>query len=259
MTSTHYKKIALGLTLISSIASAEEMTLQDTKQLSLPASSLSELNIEAGSGSMTVIGDDSNEISVVAEIYQYEAHNNYCLSLKPMGDAAKLKAGQCEERDYRDREYQTRIDLTIHMPKSAMLDIADGSGEIKVTNVASADIKDGSGKIDVSYIAGKLTIHDGSGGIRVSNVENDISIHDGSGGIIVTDSKGDLEVFDGSGSIDVNNIAGRVTVSDGSGGIDIDGVDSFTLLQDGSGSVSVNNVSGEVNMGKSKKRHKHGH
>ncbi|MCQ8878372.1 hypothetical protein NQT69_10215 [Pseudoalteromonas shioyasakiensis] len=241
MSNTFTRLTLISAVLLSTQALAwnNDMTLQDTQQLTLDAQSLTALNVEAGSGFLNIVGSDTDSITVKAEIYQYEAHNNYCLNLVKKVIAAKLTANNC---DNNNNEQQTRIDLTVSLPKTLTLNITDGSGAISVDNASATTIHDGSGEIQVRNIKGDLDIEDGSGAIEARNITGNVDIHDGSGSIKLVNSKQNVKISDGSGNITVKNTQGNVTIADGSGGINVDKAASFTLLSDGSGSVTVNNV-----------------
>lgn len=235
-----FKRMTLiGAILVSANALAwnNGLTLQDTKKLSLDAKSLTALNVEAGAGFLTIVGNQTDSINVKAEIYQYEAHSNYCLSLKNKNDLAELIANNCK-----NNKEQTRIDLTVSIPKTYQLHITDGSGAISIENTASTSIVDGSGEINIKNLAGMLTIEDGSGAIKAHNIDGKIVINDGSGSIELANSNSDVKIHDGSGNIDVTNTLGAVTITDGSGGIYVDTAQSFTLIADGSGRVKIENV-----------------
>jgi DUF4097 and DUF4098 domain-containing protein YvlB len=235
--------IAAGLLSAQTFAWGD-MPLQNTKNLTLNAKSLSALKVEAGSGFLHITGSDTDEVTVKAEIYQDQPHDEYCLGLEAKGSNAELSAGQC---DYHTNK-QTRIDLTVSIPRSFNVNVHDGSGEIIIRKAANTVINDGSGSIEAIDIQGTLEINDGSGSINVRNVSRDIKIHDGSGNIDVAHTQGNINVHDGSGGIDLNDIAGDVVISDGSGSIRVDKAANFELLSDGSGSVNVTNISGKTTL-----------
>ena len=237
-TFTRLTLIVAALLSAQTLAWNDDMALQDTKQLTLDAQSLTTLNVEAGSGFLNIVGSDTAAITVKAEIYQYEAHDNYCLNLEKQGTAAKLTANNCNNNN----DQQTRIDLTVALPKTFSLDITDGSGAILIENTAATKILDGSGEIQLRNITGGLSIEDGSGTIEARNISGNVNIQDGSGSIELVNSEKNVKISDGSGNINVENTQGDVTISDGSGGITVNKAASFTLLSDGSGSVKVNNV-----------------
>ncbi|MDN3380266.1 MULTISPECIES: hypothetical protein [unclassified Pseudoalteromonas] len=240
MTNTFKRLTLLSAILLSTQALAwnNELTLQETKQLTLDGQSLSTLTVEAGSGFLNIVGSNTNSVTVKAEIYQDQPHNNYCLSLKQRAKSAELIANSCNNHD----EDPTRIDLTVSIPAKFKLNINDGSGSLSIDNAGATTIHDGSGKIIINNITGSLNIDDGSGSINARDIEGKVVINDGSGSIKLANSLSDVKIHDGSGTINVQNTSGGVTVNDGSGGIYIDTAQSFTLLTDGSGSVKIENV-----------------
>lgn len=221
------------------IFSNDEFEKVETKTLSLPASSLDNFSIEAGAGSLTIIGHNNNVIEVTADIYQNEVGAKYCLSLAPKSSddsKAKLKANSCENNNH------TKINLAVYVPNQLLTDVSDGSGPINISEASVTVINDGSGEIKVADNLTALTINDGSGQIDVNNQKGKLVINDGSGSVEVKGVEGDVRISDGSGSIDVADVAGQVSVSDGSGSISVDNAYNFELLSDGSGSVNVSNV-----------------
>ncbi|GHE78945.1 DUF4097 family beta strand repeat-containing protein [Thalassotalea profundi] len=235
--------IATAMISLSAIADwNDELTLQDTKTMSLNATDLSSLQLNIGAGSLTLNGSNSDKIQVNAKIYQARAHSEYRLALTKKENTAQLIA------DNDDSDMRTQIDLEVRLPSHLYVKIDDGSGSMSLSNIASADIIDGSGSITVNDITGDLTIDDGSGSITITNIAGDLTINDGSGSINAEKLKGSVKIKDGSGDITINNAEQGVTISDGSGSITVDHAASFTLLSDGSGGVKVSNISGAVKM-----------
>lgn len=194
-------------------------TFVETKQLTLAASSLERLEIDAGAGSLALTGGDFNVISVTADIYQAEQGAKYCLSLdylKENAKVAQLAANNCRG--------DARIDITITLPRELITEINDNAGRIEINN------------------ASVTVIEDGSGSIKIKNNHTVLDIKDGSGSIDVTLIEGDVRIEDGSGSIQVSDVAGLVTIKDGSGSIHVSNAGGFNLLSDGSGSVNLSNV-----------------
>lgn len=228
----------LFLTLLF-ISACMAFSFQDVKELSLSAQGIEMLEINCGSGFLKVIGyEGRNEIEVEAEIIvqgkkessSEEFIRKYVeLSLEKRGRRAVLTS------DIKDFPKffsfgNTVINLTVSIPKNMGLDINDGSGSIRVEN-----------------IAGNVSVDDGSGSMAIENVEGSVRIDDGSGSIEVDDVRGDVEVDDGSGSISIRNIGGSVTVRDGSGSIYINGVEKDVYIpSEGSGGLRISNVKGTV-------------
>jgi DUF4097 and DUF4098 domain-containing protein YvlB len=212
---------------------------KDVRNLSLSAKGIDELEIDCGAGFLKVNGQKGlTEIKVEAEIVlegkseksAEEFIQKYLkLSLKKRGSRAVLTSGFESYRSLFSFSNKL-INLTVSIPVDMDLDVDDGSGYIRIED-----------------IAGNLIIDDGSGSIEIVNAKGNVDVDDGSGEINIEGVSGDVSVDDGSGSIFIRNIGGNVTVRDGSGSITIDGVEKDVYIpSDGSGSVRVNNVKGKV-------------
>jgi hypothetical protein len=118
------------------------------------------------------------------------------------------------------------LDLTIEVPASLAVAVEDGSGEATVRHVAALDIEDGSGELRIEDVAGEVRVTDGSGEIVIDRAGSVVIEEDGSGGVRISGVRGSVVVRDdGSGSIDVSDVGGDFTVEhDGSGGIAHDGI-----------------------------------
>jgi hypothetical protein len=221
---------------LANAASGDEY--QEVRDLNLDASGISTLEIEAGAGSLEVIGvSGANEIVVTATIQVPEGDEDKArkeiksllvLSLEKAGDRAVLtgyfKSGFMNFGD------SPHVQLEVRVPEGLNLKIDDGSGSIVLENVA-----------------GNIEVADGSGSISMTNVGGNVEIDDGSGSISVEGVRGDLVIGDGSGSIKVREVAGSVTVDDGSGSINVSDVEQDLIIEeDGSGSLDFSNIGGRV-------------
>lgn len=209
----------------------------EVRELRLPAAGLSLLDIEAGAGSLTVVGEAGRSDVVVEATISVSGNEDKArrtvesdmeLSLEQRGDRAQLTS-RFESRFFSWRS-QPRIDLEVIVPERLDLKIDDGSGSITV-----------------SQILGDVRVDDGSGSLSLRDTGGQITINDGSGSIDIDQAGGDVSIVDGSGSIDVHGVRGSVTVDDGSGGIDVSDVSQDVIVaSDGSGDVHTARVAGNV-------------
>ncbi|MEL7448129.1 MAG: hypothetical protein AAFN78_02910 [Pseudomonadota bacterium] len=155
---------------------------------------------------------------------------------------------------YRNDDEDWRVgglDLTIVLPDSLPLDVADSSGDIRIEAVHSLVLNDSSGDIILDSIQGDILIErDSSGDIDIRRASN---VH------IKVDSSGDIDVRDAmtvhvgkdsSGSIHARDITGDVMVgADSSGEIVVTNVGgNFTVEHDGSGAIRHRQVAGTVRI-----------
>jgi len=156
------------------------------------------------------------------------------------------------------------------VPEDWNLDVAVGSGDAKLRDVAAVNLILGSGDAELERIAGEVTATIGSGDLEVnhSGTVNIASI--GSGDLEAEHIAGSVHIGSiGSGTAELESIGGDVTVGNigsgrlraeyvagdvsigsvGSGRINAHNIEGdFTLRSKGSGSVSVNQVKGTVRV-----------
>lgn len=220
------------------------------KELTLHASQLKQLMVEAGAGNLVVTGSATTEqIHVSADIYTEKSHqDNYRFELSQSGQSASLVAKMNSTSGFWHGD-SPHIDIRITMPNHLLLAIEDGSGDIEIENIdAAIEINDGSGGISIEHVKGNVTIEDGSGELQLKHIQGDVNIDDGSGSITVRNIAGDTFIEDGSGDLTVRDVTGTVTIDDGSGSIDIERAGNVTILESGSGGLRVKEVSGNFEI-----------
>ena len=211
---------------------------QVEKSLKLSAEGIRDLSVDAGAGSLEIVGVEGlSEIQVEAEIvagwikdkdFDDFLKDHLHLSLEKSGSEAVLKGyfqinGIVIAKDL-------AVNLKVRMPKTLNLFVDDGSGWMTVENLQS-DVR----------------IDDGSGELTVINIDGSLTVDDGSGDIEARDITGDVRIDDGSGSMRIVRVGGTVTVDDGSGSITIDDVAKDVVFEStGSGSVRTENIRGRV-------------
>ncbi len=234
----HGKLTLAAVTL--AISGAAFADYEEVRELSLDTRGIDMLEIDAGAGSMDVVGSDTvSEITVVATIHLDTSdeqrareiiEDRMVLVLEKHSDTAKLNAWFEDGGWNWLRGDGPTIALEVQVPEGMHLNIDDGSGSIEIENVR-----------------GDIVMDDGSGSLSMRNVGGQIEIEDGSGSITVTGAGGDVSINDGSGSIKVRDVAGSVTVDDGSGSIDVSDVEEdLIIVDDGSGGLNFSNIGGRV-------------
>jgi len=219
-----------------SLAQAESGNYTEVRDLTLQSAGLTEFVIDAGAGSLSVTGVDSDgDILVKATIIiegEDEAdarkliEKRLKLRLESDGDRAELESGF--ESSWR-WDGNATIDLDVHMPAGMALRVDDGSGSTTITDVT-----------------GDVFVDDGSGSLQVTNAGS-VTVDDGSGSIRVSAASGDVYINDGSGTIEIRGVGGSVRIDDGSGHITVDDVEKDLIIEDdGSGGLTYTNVRGVV-------------
>jgi len=220
-----------------------------TKTLTIQAADLTKMDIDAGAGSLEVIGvNDATEIVVEAKILTTN-DKNFLLTLDSNGNTAELVAEHNTNHSGYWNGNSPRIDLVVKVPSSLMLDVEDGSGNLVIRDMQNnLVVDDGSGAISISDIKGNVELDDGSGSAVISGINGNVAVTDGSGELTVANVTGDLSIDDGSGDIDVLNVTGSVLIDDGSGDIDVNTAGGLRIVDSGSGGLDIANVNGDVEI-----------
>jgi hypothetical protein len=227
---------------------AKSLDYKETKNLQLSSASLKTLEVDAGAGFLTIKGEKGlTEIKVTADIETHD--DDFELTLLSSNGKAVLTAdiNSSHSMSWGD---SPKIDLTVTVPQSMMLDIKDGSGSISIEDVNnSIELDDGSGSISIANISGDIDIEDGSGSLTIQKVKGNLSIDDGSGSIDIDQISGTVKIDDGSGSMDIYDVGGLVTIDDGSGGITVKQLrNGLTILEEGSGGLKMSDIEGPVSI-----------
>lgn len=219
--------------------SQKQLTLADVSQLQ-------HFDVNAGSGSLKIIGDDSVSSITVDAIIGSENGRDYEFTLERHGNRAVLIAKTDGSTFKNSHAY---LDLSVRVPSYMNLEVSDGSGDMRVDNFkGNVTVSDGSGSIYISRVGGTLDVNDGSGDIELRNIDKSVNINDGSGSIDLTKIGGSLDINDGSGDIEAFHIVGNVSVNDGSGSVHVDDVDGNVRVDDGSGDIDINRIVGNVKI-----------
>lgn len=227
---------------------ADSLDFKESKKLTLNASDLKNLEIDATAGFLIVTGSDVSQIEVTADIETF--NDKFKLSLEAKGDTAVLIADLGKSHSINWGNNSPKIDLTVKVPSGLNLKIDDGSGSITINNVKNiSKLDDGSGSINISEIQGNVNIEDGSGSLTLVDVGGNVVINDGSGSITVEKVVGYLKVEDGSGSMDITDVGGLVTIDDGSGNINLKNLrNGLTIIEEGSGGLEMSDIEGPVSI-----------
>ena len=212
----------------------------EERELTLDASGIDKLTIDAGAGAIEVTGEQGrSDILVMATIElpgrdgdeaREVLEEDLILTLERHGGYAALRA-EFDNMSWRFGD-SPRVHLDVRMPASLDLGVDDGSGSI-----------------EVSTVNGDVEVEDGSGSIRLTDLGGQVVVDDGSGSITADGVGGDISIDDGSGSIEVSRVAGSVIIDDGSGGIDVrDVAQDLVIIEDGSGGIDYEDVRGTVSI-----------
>jgi DUF4097 and DUF4098 domain-containing protein YvlB len=225
-----------------------------------------DLDVQTGSGNITVRAGDSSKVEIHAKIHAsgWRDDGDIAARIKSIEDNPPIEqSGNTirigHEMD-REREHNISISYELIVPAQTKLhsqsgsgdesadgisgpaDSTSGSGSLRLSNIGGeTHAQTGSGDIDLNAIQGASRAHSGSGSIHAIGIAGAFNGQTGSGDVRLEQSApGDVEIGTGSGSVEVKSVKGSVRVSTGSGGIEASGDPTGEWkLRTGSGDVTV--------------------
>jgi DUF4097 and DUF4098 domain-containing protein YvlB len=207
-----------------------------------------DLDVQTGSGSITVRRGTDTEVRVVAQIRAQRGFWNNrsaeervrALEANPpiAQTGSSIRLGEIEDRELR-RNVSISYELTV--PLNTRVRSRSGSGSVNIESIQGpVEARTGSGRIAIGRIAGAVTAETGSGSIEVLGASQGLNARTGSGSVEARDLAGPVEARSGSGSIRLAYAAaGDGDFSTGSGGISVVGLRGRMRAHAGSGSIKV--------------------
>lgn len=243
--------VILAGALFFAAASLRGATAQGSFDRTLKVSGPVELEVDTGSGYITVRTGDSSDVHVhgiiraghfgwfggppgnaEAKVHQLEKN-------PPILQSGNLiRIGRIEDPALR---HNISISYELDVPPETRLKAATGSGNVSVEG-----------------IHGPVKATTGSGGLKISDIGNDLVATTGSGDVTVSSIHGGVHLNTGSGSIQAMGISGPFFVGTGSGDIKLkemndggSGQNGFTggKVSTGSGSIELSGVNGSLRVG----------
>lgn len=257
----------LAMLLVAS--SAAWAAAEGSFQRTLKVSGHVDLDVQSGSGNITVHQGSAGSVFVSAHIKASESwFSGGGLSADekikrieqnpPIDqDGNSIRIGRIQDEALRNN-ISISYDLTV--PKDTTLQAHTGSGDERISDInGPVRANSGSGNITVNSITSEVRANAGSGDLTISNVQGHTYTETGSGNIKATGiaggfdgragsgditfeqtASGSVHVQTGSGNIRLRNVSGGVEAGAGSGDVEVDGkMASDWRIHTGSGGVEV--------------------
>jgi DUF4097 and DUF4098 domain-containing protein YvlB len=238
--------VALLLLLLAATqlpaAASSEGSFQRTLQVTGPVS----LDLNTGSGNVTVRTGSSSEVQVTGHIkvtnwFGGDADERVKrIEANPpiQQNGNDIRIGHIEDSELL---HNISISYDLVVPAETRLHSHTGSGNQSVEGIrGQIEIESGSGGLKISDIGDAVRAETGSGEIEIDRVKGNVLTKAGSGSIHATDIAGGFEGHTGSGHITLEQTAsGSVRADTGSGGMELRGVHGSLEAQAGSGTISA--------------------
>ena len=241
--------LVLGLGAMSLPVAAGVFTAEGSFDRTLKVTGPVDLDIETGSGSITVRPGEGGSVHVIGTI---KARSDLGLNTREAEEKVRqleanppivqtgntIRLGYIEDRELR-RNVSISYEVTV--PRETKLRSRTGSGSQTVDGIQGPVYAEtGSGSLTITSIGSEVEAETGSGGIELRAIQGRVKADTGSGSIRGVQVAGPVVASTGSGSVDLEVTApGDIAVDTGSGGVEVRGVHGGLVVETGSGSVSV--------------------
>lgn len=236
--------VLLLLLSLMAIPARATAAIEGSFQRTLKVTGAVDLDINTGSGSISVRTGSSDSVEVTGHIRATEWFSNSArdrvrrLEQNPpiQQSGNSIHIGHIEDPDLRR---SISISYEVVVPSDTRLKSETGSGSQTIDGIrGESEVHSGSGSLKVSNTGSTVRAETGSGSITLEHIGGNVRAKTGSGSIHATEVAGGFEGNTGSGSIHLQQTApGAVRAETGSGDMELRGVRGSLEARAGSGSV----------------------
>jgi DUF4097 and DUF4098 domain-containing protein YvlB len=214
------------------------------------------LVVDTADGSITIVGHDSRDLTVHADISGTEA---YTVTAE-QSDAGVTVQGRGHFRWYNVAFNYVSVHITIEVPRDYPVELKSSDGRLEISQInAGLHGKTSDGRITLRDITGDVDMQTSDGSITAENLKGSVRLQTKDGSIDVNHVAGQIEARTSDGHVDLQDVDGKITVHDKDGrvtvaarsnhGIAISASDGNVTLQlpgDIQGSITANAHGGRI-------------
>ncbi|MCD8509150.1 MAG: DUF4097 family beta strand repeat-containing protein [Bacillus sp. (in: Bacteria)] len=217
------------------------------------ASEMERALLEFTNGSIVVIGEDVEEVTIEGQIRSN--HTNERDLLKELDKQKRVKEGETFQYSIKQStssflfaNNSLSANLTITVPKHVFVSLVTVNGSVEVKDMASAgEFTTTNGNIRAERISGNLEVRSTNGALSLKEVNGDVAARSTNGKIEVSNVTGEVELRGTNGAIEIksNVLGGNWEVTTTNGKIDIEFPEGSSAAIEGettNGSVDGNLV-----------------
>jgi putative adhesin len=231
----------LAVVLVVAFSSAAYAEAQGQFERMLKVSGRVDLDVQSGSGDITVHPGDSSSVVVKGYI---RAGNSWFNS---SGLSAEERVKRLEQNPPIE---QNGNSIRVGRIQDEALRNVSISYDVSVPKDTSVESHTGSGNQRVSGVNGPVRANTGSGNVTVSDVGSEVRANAGSGNLEIRNVQGRTYAETGSGNTVATGIAGGFDARAGSGDITFEQAATGTVrAETGSGNIHLRNVAGGLEAG----------
>jgi DUF4097 and DUF4098 domain-containing protein YvlB len=190
--------------------------------------------LETDVGAVTVVGHDSRDLTVHADISGPGADDIKVTAEQTSSGVTVL--GRRSGDWFHFGFSGTRVRFTIELPRDYPVELKTSGGGIDVRGV-SAEVRGATsgGPIALQDIAGPIDMHTSGGGIGAENLKGSVKLRSSGGPIDISKVTGDLNVYTSGGGIELTDIDGRINADTSGGGVRVEALSNHGIMLSTSG------------------------
>ncbi len=216
-----------------------------TYSVLLPHIAGSALRVDTANGSIEVIGVDRADVSIVVDLYGYDAVRLDLVTVHTdrlddgtLSISVHWPGGQ--------RKGNEGASISVELPNANGVEAHTSNGNILVVGISGhADLQSSNGSIKVDRHDGSIYAKTSNGKIQAERVSGEIEMYSSNGGIVVTDAFGPIRVETSNSNAYVSTMDGNegpIRIRTSNGRVDLDLGDGFIGIlkcQTSNGKVQV--------------------
>lgn len=214
----------LLLLIAASLGTSAALAAHRTYDNRLNAPAGGQLTFDADVGSVTVVGRDTREVVVHAELDAPESFlSDFHISATQTPSGVTISARK-SHRDwfgwFNFNFGSTRVQFTVEVPRDYPVHLQTAGGELEIRDL-SASVRGATsgGGVVVQNVTGTVDLHSSGGSIDAQRLNGPSRLSTSGGSIDVADSTGDLDLRTSGGSIHLRDDDGKVDAHTSGGSI----------------------------------------
>jgi len=182
------------------------------------------LTFDADVGSVTVIGGDTHEVVVHADLEASESFlSDFHISAEetPSGVSISARKGHKDWFGWFNFNFgSTRVQFRVEVPRDYPVHVQTAGGDLQVRDLsATVSGATSGGSVDVQNVTGSIDLHTSGGSIDGEHLNGPSKLSTSGGSIDVSDSTGDLDLRSSGGGIRLRDDDGKVDAHTSGGSV----------------------------------------
>jgi len=198
----------LGLSASAAVASDRDFD----QHFTVPQAG--KLAVDTDDGSVTIVGHDSRDLIVHADIAGTE---DFKVSAQQTPSGVTV-LGRSHFHWYNILFNYSSVHFQVEVPRDLSIELKTSGGHLEVSGVnAGVQGSTSGGRIELRDVTGNIDMHTSGGGIDAQNLKGSTRMRTSGGSIDINHVVGDLDVHTSGGHIELSEIDGKIS-ADTSGG-----------------------------------------